>query len=228
MQVDKELGQQVHEHLVKLGLETPMIKNDLTASEKIDQIQAKMQEVMTIMGLDMTDDSLVDTPNRVAKMWINEFMAGLDYDNFPKMTCVENKMAADGEFVCIRNINVVSVCEHHLLPFANFGNLPGVSIAYIPKVGGKVLGLSKAGRLLDFFAARPQVQERLTNQVFEALKFIMDTEDVAVYIDSQHTCMSLRGAKNPSSTVTLAAGGRFVNDPSIRKEFLAIAKQPRT
>lgn len=219
-QVDPKLGAKVHQHLVNLGLETPMIKNDLTDDQKIDKLTGLFSEFLTTIGLDLRDDSLVETPKRMAKMYVKEFFTGLNYDNFPKCTTVENKMSAEDEFVAVKNIRVVSMCEHHLLPFFRFD---GGVVAYIPK--DQVLGLSKTTRLVEFFAARPQVQERLTNQIAEALKVILDTEDVAVYIDSSHTCMQIRGVKDPNaSTVTFAAGGKFKADVKVRGEFLAIAK----
>lgn len=222
-QVDAILGKKVHDHLVSLGLETPMTPNDYARGHKIELIEERMKEIMQIIGLDVTDDSLIETPRRIAKMWVNEFFSGLDYNNFPKCTTVENKMAAPDEFVCVKNIQVISMCEHHFLPFANFDGKGGAVIAYIPK--STVLGLSKLSRLTEYFASRPQIQERLTNQIAEALKVILDTDDVAVYIDATHTCMSLRGSKDPSaSTATCAMGGRFLVDANIRSEFLNLAR----
>lgn len=222
-QTDAILGNKVQEHLIKLGLETPIKRSGLTADQKRAIIEEKMAEIMTALDLDLTDDSLVETPKRIAKMYVNEFFSGLDYNNFPKCTTVENKMSAPDEFVCVKNIQVVSMCEHHFLPFANFEGNGGAVVAYIPK--STVLGLSKANRLVNFFCSRPQIQERLCNQIAEALKVILDTDDVAVYIDATHTCMSLRGSKDPSaSTVTCAMGGRFLTDQNIRSEFLNLAR----
>lgn len=224
-QKDPVLGAKVREHLESLGLETPLIKEAVAvpANEKKQIIEEHMAVIMKTLGLNLDDDSLIETPKRIAKMYVDEFFKGLDYANFPKCTTVENKMSAEGEFVAIKNIRVVSMCEHHFLPFFNMNGKGGGVIAYIP--GENVLGLSKANRILDFFASRPQVQERLTNQVFEALKVIMNTENVAVYIDTTHTCMSLRGAKDPfAATVTAALGGKFKTDEHIRKEFLEVAR----
>lgn len=222
--VDPILGQKIHQHLLSLGLETPIKSTGLSDSEKIDKIQGLMAEVMTTLDLDLADDSLIDTPNRIAKMYVKEFFRGMSYDNFPKCTTVENKMAAEDEFVCVQNIQTISLCEHHFLPF--LGTNPGyggTTIAYIP--GEKVLGLSKLNRIVSFFAARGQIQERLTNQIAEAMKVIVESNDVAVYMDAQHTCMSIRGAKDPvASTVTCSMGGRFMTDPNIRAEFLKIAR----
>lgn len=223
-QTDPKLGKKVHDHLVSLGIETPMKDNGLTSDQKIQEITTHMEQVLDLLGLDRQDDSLVDTPRRIAKMWVNESCAGLDYNNFPKCTTVENKMAAEGEFVAIQNIRVTSICEHHFVPFVGVNSTyGGAVVAYIPK--DNVLGLSKAARVVEFFSRRPQVQERLTNQIAEALKVICETEDVAVYLNATHLCMTTRGALDPgASTVTCALGGQFLENDNIRKEFLALAK----
>ena len=219
-----ELGQQVHEHLLSLGLETPMIEQKLSKQEQIDIIAASTRTMLEALGLDLTDDSLIDTPNRVGKMWVNDFMWGLDYNNFPKCTTVDNKMSAPDEFVVV-TCSTVSQCEHHLLSIIPAGGLnkPSVVVAYIPS--DKVLGLSKVSRIVDFFAARPQVQERLTHQILEAMKFITKSDDVAVFASMAHLCMSTRGAKDTAAdTVTCAMSGKFVDNPYVRSEFLAIAR----
>lgn len=223
-QTDPKLGKKVHDHLVSLGIETPMKDNGLTSDQKIQEITTHMEQVLDLLGLDRQDDSLVDTPRRIAKMWVNESCAGLDYNNFPKCTTVENKMSAKDEFVSIGNIRVTSICEHHFVPFVGVNETyGGAVVAYIPK--DNVLGLSKAARVVEFFARRPQVQERLTNQVAEALKVICETEDVAVFMNATHLCMTTRGALDPgASTVTCAMGGRFQTDDNIRQEFLSLAK----
>jgi GTP cyclohydrolase I len=218
------LGQAVHKHLVSIGLETPMKPNSLTDQEKIDKLAAATKIMMETMGLDLDDDSLVDTPNRVGKMWVNDLMWGLNYDNFPKCTMVDNKMSAPDEFVAVA-VSAVSRCEHHLLEILPAGGLtsPSMVIAYIPT--DKVLGLSKLSRIANFFAARPQVQERLTHQVLEAVKFVTGTRDVAVYASMAHLCMSVRGAKDVAAdTTTCAMDGKFVTDTNVRSEFLAIAR----
>ena len=222
---DPKLGQKVHEHLVKLNLETPIKRSGLSNKAKIEKIEGLMAQVMESLDLDLTDDSLAETPKRIAKMYVNEFFSGMDYDNFPKCTTVDNKMAAEDEFVCVRNIQLISLCEHHFLPFLGTNeSYGGAVVAYIP--GKKVLGLSKLHRVVEFFASRGQIQERLCNQVAEALKVICETEDVAVYMDAAHTCMSIRGAKDPTaSTVTCVMGGKFLSDDNIRKEFLSIARE---
>jgi GTP cyclohydrolase I len=214
---DPVLGQQVHEHLVKVGVETPVVDNGLSRTDKIDSIQKNFTEIMTTLGLDLSDDSLTDTPLRVAKMYVNEIFWGLDYEAFPKCTTVNNKMHYD-EMVVERNINVQSNCEHHFVVIDGLA-----TVAYIPNK--KVLGLSKINRIVEYFAKRPQIQERLTEQVFHALQFILETDDVAVLIDAQHYCVKSRGVEDAgSSTITSKLGGGFREDPMLRAEFLSIAR----
>ncbi len=224
-QTDPILGQKVHNQLVKLGIETPMTPNGLSDGEKMDIIQPLIAKMLETLGLDLTDDSLAETPKRVAKLYTKEFFSGMKYDNFPKCTTVENKMSTKGEFVCVRGIDVVSLCEHHLFPiFSDVNKGQHVVVAYIPKK--RVLGLSKFSRVVDFFAKRPQIQERLTQQIMEAFKVILESEDVAVWMEAEHTCMSLRGVKSENaSTVTLAMSGKFFEDDNIRSEFLAICRK---
>jgi GTP cyclohydrolase I len=214
--VDPELGLKVHEHLVKMGVETPIKKRNLDRKEQIDIIEGNFAEIMRALGLDLTDDSLIETPKRVAKMYVNEIFWGLDYDAFPKCTTVDNKMKYN-EMVVERNVNVQSNCEHH------FVIIDGTAtVAYVPK--DRVLGLSKINRIVEYFSKRPQIQERLTEQIFHTLQFILGTEDVAVMIDAQHYCVRSRGVEDTgSSTVTSRLGGGFKNDPSARAEFLNIA-----
>jgi GTP cyclohydrolase I len=212
---DPELGQRVHEHLVKCGVETPTLDNNIDRKEKIDIIERHMHQIMVTLGLDLNDDSLIDTPKRVAKMYVNEIFWGLDYEAFPKCTTVDNKMKYD-EMVVERNVNVQSNCEHH------FVVIDGVAtVGYIPKQ--KVLGLSKINRVVEYFSKRPQIQERLTEQVYHALQYILETDDIAVVIDAQHYCVKSRGVEDVgSSTVTSKLGGVFKNDPSVRVEFMNI------
>jgi len=217
---DPELGQQVHEHLVKMGVETPINsikKRNLDRKDQIDIIEGNFAEIMRALGLDLTDDSLIDTPKRVAKMYVNEIFWGLDYDAFPKCTTVDNKMKYN-EMVVERNVNVQSNCEHHFVIIDGLA-----TVAYVPK--DKVLGLSKINRIVEYFSKRPQIQERLTEQVFHALQFILETEDVAVLIDARHYCVKSRGVEDTgSSTVTVRLGGGFKTDPAARAEFLSIAR----
>ena len=172
---DPVLGQKVHEHLVSVGVETPVIDNGLSRAEKIEKIESHFDHIVTILGLDLQDDSLMETPKRVAKMYVNEIFWGLDYDAFPKATVVENKMNYN-EMVVERNISVQSNCEHHFVVIDGLA-----TVAYVPKE--KVLGLSKINRIVEYFSKRPQIQERLTEQIYHALSFILETENVAVMID---------------------------------------------
>lgn len=215
---DPVLGQQVHEHLVKMGVETPTFSTSLDRKDKIAEIEKSFSHIMQVLGLDLDDDSLRETPNRVAKMYINEIFWGLDYEAFPKCTTVNNKMKYN-EMVVERNINVQSNCEHHFVVIAGLA-----TVAYVPK--DKVLGLSKINRIVEYFAKRPQIQERLTEQIFHALQFILGTDDVAVMIDAQHYCVKSRGVEDTgSSTVTSRLGGGFKTDPAARSEFYQIARQ---
>jgi GTP cyclohydrolase IA len=215
---DPELGLKVHEHLVKMGVETPTIPNSFDRKEKIDAIEGYFHQIMKTLGLDLADDSLCDTPKRVAKMYVNEIFWGLDYEAFPKCTTVDNKMKYN-EMVCERNVNVQSNCEHHFVVIDGLA-----TVAYVPK--DRVLGLSKINRIVEYFSKRPQIQERLTEQIFHTLQFILDTEDVAVMIDAQHYCVKSRGVEDTgSSTVTSRLGGGFKTDPAARAEFYQIARQ---
>ena len=215
---DPELGQRVHEHLVKMGVETPTQPNNKDRKEKIELIESYFEGIMMALGLDLSDDSLTETPKRVAKMYVNEIFWGLDYEAFPKCTTVDNKMHYN-EMVVERNVNVQSNCEHHFVVIDGLA-----TVAYVPKQ--KVLGLSKINRIVEYFSKRPQIQERLTEQIFHTLQFILETEDVAVMIDAQHYCVKSRGVEDTgSSTVTTRLGGGFKTDIAARAEFYQIARQ---
>ena len=219
---DPVLGQKVKDHLESIGLETPMTdKVNMPEEQKIELIKGQMTEALKVLGLDLTDDSLMDTPNRVAKMWVKEIFWGLDYNQFPKCTTIENKMGKNspGSFVVERNVNVQSNCEHHLVVIDG-----KACVAYIPKA--KVLGLSKLNRIVEFFAKRPQVQERLTEQIAATISFVTGTPDVAVYLEAVHYCVKSRGIQDTgSSTCTLAVEGVFADQQSeMRREFLNIAR----
>ena len=215
---DPELGLKVHEHLVKMGVETPTKPDTRDRKDKIELIESYFEGIMMALGLDLSDDSLCDTPKRVAKMYVNEIFWGLDYEAFPKCTTVDNKMKYN-EMVCERNVNVQSNCEHHFVVIDGLA-----TVAYVPK--DRVLGLSKINRIVEYFSKRPQIQERLTEQIFHTLQYILDTEDVAVMIDAQHYCVKSRGVEDTgSSTVTSRLGGGFKNDPAARAEFYQIARQ---
>jgi GTP cyclohydrolase I len=212
---DPELGQRVHEHLVKCGVETPVKPHQHDRKEKIDFIEGYFARIMETLGLDLRDDSLMDTPKRVAKMYVNEIFWGLDYDAFPKCTAVDNKMKYD-EMVIERNINVQSNCEHHFVVIDGLA-----TVGYIPNE--KVLGLSKINRIVEYFAKRPQIQERLTEQIYHALQYILETDNIAVVVDAQHYCVKSRGVEDTgSSTVTSKMGGRFREDPAARAEFMNV------
>ena len=214
---DPELGKKIHEHLLKMGVETPIVPNGLSRVDKIDIIENKFKDIMKALGLDLSDDSLTDTPKRVARMFCNEIFWGLDYDAFPKCTTVDNKMHYD-EMVVERNVIVMSNCEHH------FVQIDGLAtVAYVPNK--KVLGLSKINRIVEYFSKRPQIQERLTEQIFHALCYILETENVAVVINAKHYCVASRGVEDTkSSTITSKLGGGFKTDPAARAEFLSIAR----
>ena len=217
---DPELGHRVHEHLVLNRVETPTVPSDLSDADKTNAIEHHFRGIMEALGLDLTDDSLIDSPRRVAKMFVSEIFWGLDYDNFPKCTAVENKMRYD-EMVVERNISVMSSCEHHFVVID--GN---ATVAYIP--GQHVLGLSKLNRIVEYFSKRPQIQERLTEQIYFALQYILGTDDIAVVVDAIHYCVRSRGVEDHgSSTVTSKLGGRFRTDPALRAEFMSIVNKQR-
>ncbi len=203
----------VRDTLVHHGLETPMIDNGLSAEQKYRRIEALMREVVETLGLDLSDDSLAETPHRIAKMYVREIFSGLDYSEFPKLSLIDNKMGVN-EMVKVRDIELISTCEHH------FVTIDGTAkVAYIPK--DKILGLSKINRLVRFFARRPQVQERLTRQILIALQALLGTEDVAVSIDATHYCVKSRGVMDSNSqTSTTALGGCFEKNIHTRAEFL--------
>jgi len=203
----------VRDALLRLGLETPMIDNGLSADEKKVRIEERFTEIMQILGLDLSDDSLMDTPRRIAKMYVQEIFGGLDYANFPKLTVIENKMNVD-EMIKVRKIDLSSTCEHHFVTIDG-----SASVAYIPR--HKVIGLSKINRVVRFFAQRPQVQERLTEQVLRALQTLLETKDVAVSMTAVHYCVKARGVMDANSeTTTTALGGVFKSSPETRSEFL--------
>ncbi len=200
---------------VGTAYDTPMREDahDLSDEEKMDKIAANFREIMNTLGLDLTDDSLNGTPRRVAKMFVKEIFKGLHPDNKPASTLFDNKYQYK-QMLIEKSIPVQSTCEHHFLPI--YGK---AHIAYISS--GKVIGLSKLNRIVDYYARRPQVQERLTIQIANELKKVLKTNDVAVYIDAKHMCVSARGIEHHGcSTVTSEYGGKFLNE-NTRAEFLA-------
>ncbi len=207
-------AQLVQSALIKRGLETPLVDTGLTREDKYTQIKKAMTTVVETLGLDLTDDSLTETPHRIAKMYVDEIFSGLDYSHFPKITQIENKMQVD-EMVKVSNIAVLSTCEHH------FVTIDGTAtVAYLPK--NKVIGLSKLNRIVQFFSRRPQVQERLTQQILVALQTLLETDDVAVSINAVHYCVKSRGIMDAnSSTTTTALGGGFKKNATTRAEFFS-------
>lgn len=203
----------VRDTLIAQGLETPMLETGLSAQQKYERIRDLMTDVVRTLGLDLADDSLAETPHRIAKMYVHEIFSGLDYRQFPKLSLIENKMGVN-EMVKIRDIDLTSTCEHH------FVTIDGVAkVAYIPK--DRIIGLSKINRIVRFFGKRPQVQERLTQQILVALQTLLGTEDVAVSIDATHYCVKSRGVMDTNSrTSTTALGGCFKENVHTRAEFL--------
>ncbi|TYB73815.1 GTP cyclohydrolase I FolE [Bizionia gelidisalsuginis] len=192
----------------------------LTSTEKIDIIKDDVRHILETLGLDLSDDSLSGTPNRVAKMFVNEIFGGLDPQNKPSASTFDNKYKY-GEMLVEKNITVYSTCEHHLLPIVGRAH-----IAYISN--GTVVGLSKMNRIVDYFAKRPQVQERLTLQVVQELQKVLNTEDVACVMDAKHLCVNSRGIRDiDSSTVTAEFGGQFKNKDT-KREFLDYIKLDTT
>ena len=194
------------------GLETPMKRDafKLSDAEKKERITILFEEIMDVMGLDLTDDSLKGTPKRVAKMYIDEIFYGLNPENKPKVALFDNKYQYN-QMLVEKNITFYSNCEHHFVPIIGKAH-----VAYVSS--GKVIGLSKLNRIVQYYAKRPQVQERLTNQIANELKSILETEDIAVIIDAKHLCVSSRGIKDDSSsTVTAFYGGTFNSPEKIRE-----------
>jgi GTP cyclohydrolase I len=207
---DEEIG----DNHVATSIETPMREDAfvLSDAEKIEKVAAHFREIMLTLGLDLTDDSLRGTPNRVAKMYIEEIFSGLNPANEPKIALFDNKFGYN-EMLIEKNISFYSNCEHHFVPI-----MGKTHIAYISS--GQVIGLSKLNRIVQYFAKRPQVQERLTMQIAKYLQKVLKTEHVAVYIDAKHLCVSSRGVKDDAtSTITSYYGGKFQED-NTKREFL--------
>ena len=213
-----ENSDELGDNHVGTSAETPLRKDafELSDAEKIVKIEESVQEILTTLGMDLTDDSLRGTPKRVAKAFVKELFSGLHPDNKPELSTFDNSYKY-GEMLVEKNIVLYSTCEHHLLPIVGRAH-----VAYISK--GKVIGLSKMNRIVDYFAKRPQVQERLTMQVVQALQEALGTQDVACVIDAKHLCVNSRGIKDiESSTVTSEYGGAF-KDKDVKKEFLEYIK----
>ncbi|MCG8328644.1 MAG: GTP cyclohydrolase I FolE [Chitinophagales bacterium] len=199
---------------IMTSIDTPMLDNafDKSDEEKIEIIQDYFAEIMKTLGLDLKDDSLKGTPYRVAKMYVKEIFAGLNPKNKPVISVFENKYHYN-KMLIEKNITLTSACEHHFLPIVGKAHVGYIS-------SGKVIGLSKINRIVEYFGKRPQVQERMTLQIYDELKKALDTEHVIVVIDAEHLCVSTRGVKDlTSSTITMEYGGQF-NELPYREEFL--------
>lgn len=218
-----ELGLKVKEHLKSKGLLNIETDNDFSREERINILEDKFKSIISVLGLNINDGNLRETPRRLAKLYVNELFGGLDWSKFPKCTAVDNEFIRYDSFVLVKDIRIVSVCSHHFMPFFGVKNNvfgPGCNIAYIPNK--KVLGLSKLSRIVNFLGSRPNTQETLTAQIAETISFIAETEDVAVNINANHTCMSLRGANDgTANTETLFCKGRFLSNSQLRQEFLS-------
>jgi GTP cyclohydrolase I len=211
--IDITIDEMGDEH-VSTSVDTPLRADafELSDEEKIDQIALHFGQIMDILGLDRTDDSLQGTPRRVAKMYVKEIFSGLNPANFPDIKLFDNKYKYQ-QMLVEKNILFYSNCEHHFVPIIGKAH-----VAYISS--GKVIGLSKINRIVQHFAKRPQVQERLTVQIADALRKALETDDVAVVIDATHLCVSSRGVKDVnSSTVTSHFSGQF-NEEARKTEFL--------
>jgi GTP cyclohydrolase I len=207
-------AQLVKDALVAAGLETPLKPTNLSPEQKYERIKDLFTDIVDTLGLDLSDDSLCETPHRIAKMYVHEVFSGLDYQNFPKIALIENKMSVD-EMVRVNGISLTSTCEHHFVTIDGFAK-----VAYIPNK--KIIGLSKINRIVRFFAQRPQVQERLTQQILVALQVLLETNDVAITINATHYCVKSRGVMDSTSdTTTTALGGIFKTNIHTRAEFLA-------
>ena len=212
-EMDKLEMELLGDNHISTSTETPLRKDafEKTDAQKIKAIEYYFAQILEELGLDLTDDSLSGTPYRVAKMYVKELFYGLDPKNKPKISLFDNKYGY-GKMLVEKNISLDSLCEHHFLPINGYAH-----VAYIPK--DKVIGLSKINRVVDYYAHRPQVQERLSLQILNELKETLQTEDVMVMISAKHLCVSQRGIKDKeSSTTTLEYSGRF-NEKSYRDEF---------
>ena len=216
--MSEEKIDEIGDNHVGTSAKTPLRDDafDISDEEKINRIQESVKDILHTLGMDLTDDSLYGTPKRVAKAFVNEMFMGLNPANKPKLSTFDNNYKY-GEMLVEKNIVVYSTCEHHLLPIVGRAH-----VAYISK--GKVIGLSKMNRIVDYFAKRPQVQERLTMQIVQAMQEALGTQDVACVIDAKHLCVNSRGVKDiESSTVTAEFGGQFKNKET-KREFLDYIK----
>jgi GTP cyclohydrolase I len=219
MNIDNIVSDIIGDEHISTSLETPLREDafEMTDALKIDLIQTHFKEIMHILGLDLNDDSLCGTPRRVAKMYVEEIFSGLNPANKPDVKLFENKYQYN-EMLIEKDITLFSSCEHHFVPI-----IGKVHVAYISS--GQVIGLSKINRLVEYYAKRPQVQERLTRQIAEGLKEALQSKDVAVIIDAVHLCVSSRGIKDTnSSTITASYSGAF-KDEKTKAEFISLVKK---
>lgn len=209
---------EIGDNHISTSAQNPLRKDafDMSDEQKIESIKKDVENILQTLGMDLTDDSIKGTPNRVAKMFVKEIFGGLNPNKKPGSSTFENHYKY-GEMLVEKNITIYSTCEHHLLPIVGRAH-----VAYISN--GTVVGLSKMNRIVDYFAKRPQVQERLTMQIVQELKKVLNTEDVACVIDAKHLCVNSRGIRDiESSTVTSEFGGRF-KEENVRREFLDYIK----
>ena len=218
MNTNEDFNEDIGNNHIATSSQNPVRKDafEISDDEKIETIKKDVERILNTLGMDLTDDSLKGTPNRVAKMFVKELFGGLNPDKKPSSSTFENKYKYN-EMLVEKNITVYSTCEHHLLPIVGRAH-----VAYISN--GTVVGLSKMNRIVDYFSKRPQVQERLTMQIVEELQKVLNTKDVACVIDAKHLCVNSRGIRDiESSTVTSEFGGRF-KEENVRREFLDYIK----
>ena len=218
MNQNEDFTDEIGQNHIGTSEQTPVRKDafEINDDEKIELIKKDVESILTILGMDLTDDSLKGTPNRVAKMFVKELFGGLNPNKKPSSSTFENKYKYN-EMLVEKNITVYSTCEHHLLPIVGRAH-----VAYISN--GNVVGLSKMNRIVDYYSKRPQVQERLTIQIVKELQKVLNTDDVACIIDAKHLCVNSRGIRDiESSTVTAEFGGKF-KDEITRREFLEYIK----
>ena len=215
---NEELQDELGDNHVSLSANNPVREDafDITDDEKIEKIKKDVESILITLGMDLTDDSLKGTPNRVAKMFVNEIFGGLNPNRKPSPSTFENNYKY-GEMLVEKNITVYSTCEHHLLPIVGRAHVSYIS-------NGRVIGLSKMNRIVDYYAKRPQVQERLTMQIVQELQLALGTQDVACVMDAKHLCVNSRGIRDiESSTVTSEFGGKF-KEEATKREFLDYIK----
>ena len=216
--MNDEWVEEIGDNHISTSAESPIRSDafDISDQEKIERIEESVKDILITLGMDLTDDSMQGTPKRVAKSFVNEIFMGLNPANMPKASTFDNNYNY-GEMLVEKNIVVYSTCEHHLLPIIGRAH-----VAYISD--GKVIGLSKMNRIVEYFSKRPQVQERLTMQIVQAMQEALGTDDVACIVDAKHLCVNSRGIKDiESSTVTAEFGGKFKNKET-KREFLDYVK----